>query len=59
MNPFLTISIPYALLAVLGKWYNINGIFDRLNRFIYSRKVLLTYVVFFLMWWVVRIIFGI
>lgn len=59
MNPFLMISLPYAVLAVLGKWYNINGVFDRLNRFIYSRKVLLTYVVLFLLWWAVRIVFAI
>ena len=59
MNPFLMISLPYATLAVLGKWYNINGVFNRLNRFIYSRKVLLVYIILFFIWWGIRIVFGI
>ena len=59
MNPFLMISLPYATLAVLGKWYNINGVFNRLNRFIYSRKVLLVYIILFFIWWGIRIVFGV
>ena len=56
MNPFLLLSLPYAALAVIGRWYNINGMFDPLNRFLYSRKVLLTYAFLFFGWWVIRII---
>lgn len=59
MNPFLIISIPYGVMAVLGKWYNINGVFDKLNRVIYSRKVLISYVVLFFAWWAIRIIFKV
>lgn len=59
MNPFVFIVSPYILLAILGKWYNINGVFDKVNRFIYSRKVLITYLILFFTWWAVRIIFKI
>jgi hypothetical protein len=59
MNPFLSISIPYAFLAVLGKWYNINGIFSRLNRILYSRVVLISYMILFFIWWGIRIYFKI
>ena len=59
LNPFLMISLPYATLAILGKWYNINGKLDDLNRFIYSRKVLIAYLTLYLIWWAIRIIFKI
>lgn len=59
INPFLLISLPYVLLVVIGKWYNINGMFDRLNYFLYSRKVLILYVVLFFCWWLIRIIFNV
>ena len=58
-NLFLVISLPYALLAVLGKWYNFNGIFNSTNKFIYSRKSLIAYVIIFFAWWATRIIFNI
>ena len=58
-NPFLIISIPYAFLAVLGKFYNINNVFDKLNSFLYSRKVLIAYTILFFIWWAIRIIFSI
>ena len=59
MNPFLLISLPYVMLAVIGKWYNINGVFDNLNKFLYSRMVLLTYTILFFCWWAIRIVFKI
>lgn len=59
MNPFLLLALPYVGLAVLGKWYNVNGVFDNLNRFLYSRQVLLTYAVIFMIWWGIRIVFNI
>ena len=59
INPFLLISFPYAVLAVLGKWYNINGIFNKVNRFIYKRNVLIAYIVLYFVWWAIRIIFNI
>lgn len=59
INPFLLISVPYAILAVIGKWYNINGVFCRMNKILYSRKVLIAYVILFFSWWAIRIIFDI
>lgn len=59
INPFLLISLPYAVLAVLGKWYNINGVFAKLNQILYSRTVLMIYVVLFFSWWVIRILFDV
>lgn len=59
LNPFLLISIPYATLAVIGKWYNFNGIFNKLNNVLYRRYVLIAYIVLFFGWWVIRIIFRI
>lgn len=59
LNPFLLLSIPYATLAVLGKWYNINGVFDKVNKVIYGRTMLVLYVVLFFAWWIVRMVFGI
>ena len=59
MNPFLLISFPYVMLAVIGKWYNINGVFDNLNKFLYCRMVLLTYTILFFCWWAIRIMFKI
>ena len=59
LNPFLLISLPYALLAVLGKWYNINGVFTSLNKILYSRTVLISYVALYFIWWIIRIIFNI
>lgn len=59
LNPFLLISIPYALMAVLGKWYNINGVFSRMNRMLYSRVVLIAYLALFFSWWAIRIIFKV
>lgn len=54
INPFLLIVLPYLILAILGKWYNINGVFDKLNRFLYSRKVLISYISLFFGWWIIR-----
>ena len=59
MNPFLLISLPYVMLAVIGKWYNVNGVFDKLNNFLYDRVVLLTYTILFFCWWAIRIVFKI
>ena len=59
LNSFLMVSLPYAALAILGRWYNINGTFDGLNRFIYSRKVLIAYLVLYFIWWVIRIVFKV
>lgn len=54
LNPFLMLSLPYATLAVLGKWYNYRGVFDGLNRFVYHHVTLYTYAVLFVLWWVLR-----
>lgn len=59
LNPFLLLSVPYAVLAILGKWYNINGGFDKINRFVYKRRTLIVYVVLYFAWWAIRIIFNV
>lgn len=59
LNPFLLISLPYAFLAVIGKWYNVNGVFDKLNKFIYHRYILIAYISLYMVWWIIRIIFHI
>lgn len=59
INPFLLISLPYAVLAVVGKWYNINNVFAKLNQFLYSRIILMIYVVLFFAWWIIRILFDV
>lgn len=59
LNPFLIFSIPYAALAVLGKWYNVNGLFDRMNKIIYSRRILILYVFLFFFWWILRNILNV
>ena len=59
LNPFLMVSFPYALLAVLGKWYNFRGIFNSLNRFLYHRYTLIAYTILFFMWWIVRNILSV
>jgi hypothetical protein len=59
VNPFLVIFLPYAILAVLGAFYNIGGVFDKLNKVIYSGVVLKTYVFLYIFWWVIRIVFGV
>ncbi len=54
LNPFLMISLPYATLAVLGKWYNYKGIFNSINRFVYHRYTLTAYILLFFTWWILR-----
>ena len=58
-NPFLCISIPYAFLAILCKWYNWHHCFDKLYRVVFGRVCLLTYTCLFFLWWVIRICFNI
>ena len=58
-NKWMLISIPYAILAIVGKWYNINGVFNKLNGFLFCRRILLTYVILFFLWWTVRIVFNV
>lgn len=59
INPFLLVSVPYAIMAIVGKWYNINGVLCKLNKFLYSRAILMAYVILFFSWWIVRIIFNV
>ena len=53
-NYFFVISIPYALVAVLVSWYNVNHRLDRLKELAFHRYTLYGYVVLFCAWWVVR-----
>lgn len=58
-NPFLIFAIPYAVLAVIGKWYNFRHIFDGLNSVLFHRMTLIAYSAFYLIWWVVRNVLSI
>lgn len=59
VNPFLMLSFPYAILAVLGKWYNYKNKLDKLNYYLYHRTTLITYLALFFSWWIIRNIIGI
>lgn len=52
-NPFLLLSIPYLLLVIWGSvsWWPGSA---RVRRFSHSRAAILTYVVLFFLWWIIR-----
>lgn len=52
-NPFLVISVPYAL-AVLAVWAAPASRLEGLRRFCYHRYTLWTYLVLVFAWWIVR-----
>ena len=53
-NYFLILSIPFALLAIAASWYNFNHRLDSLYHFICNRYVLITYIVLYCLWWIIR-----
>lgn len=53
-NLFLTISIPFAIIVILASWYNFNHVFDGLNKLICNRYVLITYIILYFSWWIIR-----
>lgn len=57
-NYFFALSIPYALLAILCSWYNVNHVFDKLKLIVFHRYTLRLYVVLYVSWWILRNILG-
>lgn len=59
LNPFLIISMPYILLVLIGKVYNINHCFDEINRIILNKYVVLSFLALFFVWWIIRVVYHI
>ena len=57
-NLFLVISIPLAFAVMLASWYNFNHVFDRIERFVCNRYVLIAYIVLYFLWWILRNVWG-
>ena len=53
-NWFIIFFALYAVSAVVAVVYNFNDKLDKFKHFIFSRKVLLTYVALYIIWFVVR-----
>lgn len=53
-NPFLFISLPYLGALVWCQWFDPHERLRRLRTFCHSRKVVLTYLVMTIVWWVAR-----
>ena len=53
-NPFLVISLPYALLMAFVTWFVRKDKFQKLRRFCYHPITVKIYVVLFVTWWIVR-----
>lgn len=53
-NPFLIISIPYALALIKVTWFSPKNRNTKLRAFCYHPVVVRTYVVIFIAWWIVR-----
>lgn len=58
-NPFLVISIPYAILLVAVTWLEPSPKIIRLRHFCYNRKTILVYIILMVIWWVIRNVIGI
>lgn len=52
-NPFLCLSIPYALIAMWGAWGK-GYAADKCSRFAFHRYTLWTYIALFFGWWIFR-----
>ena len=53
-NPFLVISIPYALLLIAVTWIVPQSKFFKLREFCYDTITVRTYILLFIVWWIVR-----
>ena len=58
-NYFLVISIPFLLVVIIASWYNFNHKLDWLNRIVCNRYVLISYVLLYFIWWILRILLDI
>lgn len=53
-NYFFVLSIPIAIAIILAEWYNYHHAFDSLRGFLHNQYTLITYVVLYFAWWIVR-----
>ena len=53
-NPFLIISIPYAVLLILVTWFIPKHKCIRLRKFCYHKATVFTYIALMLIWWILR-----
>jgi hypothetical protein len=53
-NPFMLISIPYAIALVTVTWFDAKGKLSKLQKFCYNSTTVYTYVVLFIFWWILR-----
>ena len=53
-NPFLVLSIPYAVLLMLVTWFIPKNRCVKLRKVCYHRITILVYCILMIVWWVVR-----
>jgi hypothetical protein len=53
-NPFLVISMPYALLLIAVTWFDPKGKLKKLKKICYSPIIIKTYLVLIIGWWIIR-----
>lgn len=53
-NPFMVISIPYAILLVTVTWLDPDGKLGKIKKICCHKITVMTYVVLFIIWWIVR-----
>lgn len=58
-NYFFVLAIPYTFLVILVSWYNYNHVFDRLRDVVLGRRALVTYIVMYVGWWILRNMLGV
>ena len=53
-NPFLILSIPYAVALIVVTWFDSNNKLKRLRDVCYSKITVYLYVILTIIWWIVR-----
>ena len=52
-NPFLCLSLPYLLLAVVASFCK-GRVADKVSKIVYNQYVVWGFIVLFFVWWIVR-----
>lgn len=53
-NPFLIISLPYALALIIFQWFYKGNKLRKFQKFCFHSTTINTYLALLLLWWVVR-----
>lgn len=53
-NPFAIISLPYASMLVIVRWFDLNNRLQRLSSFCYHPVTVRLYLVLIILWWILR-----